>query len=201
MFGSSVRLRDGVALVSRSSEFEDEVELGASCGALLRGLDQLGVGEWITEQTGGGCHVFALYLENGSGDYVWVSDARKPLSWACSADDFGSGGVRVGFYPAEESFDDECYNYEGVLFVEGFASGVDRETAIVEAVARVFAAVGFDSSEDRVDWARVAGAVLAGVCERCDGTGEVWWRGDGLPAQCSGCRYIAEASEWVRPSV
>ena len=190
MFGSSVRLRDGVALVGRCDEFEDEGSSDASCALLHTGLDGLGLGLWCLDHTGGGCHAFALHLDNGSGDYVYVTDAHGPISRHADADDFGSGGVTVGFYAGEQW--DELTNCEGVYFTEGFAEGVDRETAIVDAVRRVFDAVGFTADVDGLDWERIAAAVLAGVCNWCDGSGV---------RACSGCESIAEASKWVRPTV
>lgn len=190
MFGASVRLRDGVALVGRSSSIDTYTGSAESRRRIEAGLDGLGLGVWCLDHTGGGCHAFALHLDNGSGDYVFVSDAFGPVNSDGDADQFLSGGVMVGFYASDQW--DEMTNGEGVYFTEGFAEGVDRETAIVDAVRRVFDAVGFTADVDGLDWERIAAAVLAGVCNWCDGSGV---------RACSGCEIIAEASGWVRPTV
>lgn len=184
MFGSSVRLRDGLALVPRSRVFETWEESGASYGAIARGLDALGFGRWDLEHSSGGCHTYALYVGD---EYVWVSDAYGPIGETGDADEFLSGGVMVGFYsPAGD-----C---EGVYFTEGMAVGVDRETAIVDAVRRVLDAVGFSFTSDGFDWERIASAVSAGVCNVCDGSSVTTWRGVDSP--CWGCECIAQASTW-----
>lgn len=193
MFGSSVRLRDGVAPVERVPEFEDECSSDASSALLHAGLDGLGFGVWCVDHTGGGCCTFALHLDNGSGDYVYVTDGYGPITHRADADDFASGGVVVGFYMGEQW--EEMTNCEGVYFSEGMAVGVDRETAIVDAVRRVFDAVGFKSSEDRLNWDGVAAAVLAGVCNVCNGSGVTSW--GGVDSDCWGCKCIAEASTWA----
>lgn len=197
MFGSSVRLRDGVAGGSRNREFETPEEAGASSGAIERGLDALGLGVWCLDHTGGGCHALALHFDNGSGDYVYVTDSEGPLSGWADADDFGSGAVMVGFYAGEQW--EELTNCEGVYFTEGIAEGVERETAIVDAVRRVFDAVGLTVDVDGLDWERIALAVSAGVCNVCDGVGVQSWGGEDSP--CWGCLNIAEASKWERPTV
>lgn len=192
MFGASVRLRDGVALVQRPSVIDTYDGSAASRRKIETGLDALGVGVWDLEHSSGGCHTFTLWLDNGSGDYVFVSDAFGPVNSDGDADQFSSGGVLVGFYMGEQW--DEMTNGEGVYFTEGFAEGDDRETAIVDAVRRVFDAVGFTADGDGLDWQNVAMAVSAGVCDWCDGLGVRTWQGVDSP--CSGCEKVAQASTW-----
>lgn len=192
MFGSSIALGSGVPIVPRGRGFENEEQELDSRSRILCGLDDLGVGEWILEDTAGGCHVFALYLQNGSGDYVYVSDSEGPVSWCGSADDFTSGAVLVGLYVDYERGGDYADCYEAVYITEGFDTCEFREFAIVDAVRRVFDAIGFTAGTDGIEWGKVARLVLARECEVCHGSGvnSVGW-------ECHSCAHRAEAEDWL----
>lgn len=190
-------MRDGVALVLRSSVVETFTESASSRRQIEAALDALGVGVWNLEHSSGGCHTFTLWLDNGSGDYIMVSDAHGPISGDGDADQFLSGGVCVGFYASDQW--EHITHGEGVYFYEGYHEGVDRENAIVDAVGRVFAAVGFVPGVDGIDWERVAAAVLSGVCDSCGGAGVTSWNGSEFP--CRSCEHQRAAAQWVRPMV
>ena len=53
MFGSSIALGSGVPIVPRGRGFENEEQEVDSRSRILCGLDDLGVGEWILEDTAG----------------------------------------------------------------------------------------------------------------------------------------------------
>lgn len=193
MFGSSVRLRPDVLPVRGELLHSDCEALADSSRAQLgRYLDALGVGHWITEHSSGGCHTWALYLDNGTGDYIYVATPDGPLSPVCDADEFVGGLVSVGFHVDYDRGGDYEDCFEPVCFVDVIDWGADRERAIVDAVARVFVAVGFTADVDGIDWAKVAVAVIDGVCESCGDTGANSYGGP-----CWSCEAMTEAPKWA----
>lgn len=190
MFGATVFLAGRAEFVSRPPRFVDPSDFersGESFRAIMSGLDSLGLGDWEWAHTGGGCYVFQLTF--GDGCYLMVGDSCGPLSSSGDADDFGSGGVMVGFYGPDGS---GCY--EGVTVVSPFTDDGDAEYAIVVTVGEILTATGV--SDQGVSWSALATFVAGAECQSCDGSG---WHAIGTTHRwsCSSCVAIGRASEWI----